>query len=71
MTEPNLYLGQLVAMTYALRSLPTIVDCNVAVITSNKAVIISLGNPQQQSGQVYMRLIYKAIEKLCKRGNVE
>jgi ribonuclease HI len=68
-TEKNLYSGQLAAMAYALRSLPTIADRNVAVITSHKAVVMSLGNPRQQSGQVYMRLIYEAIEKLRERGN--
>jgi hypothetical protein len=56
-------------MAYALRSLPTIADRNVAVITSNRAVVMSLGNPRQQSGQIYMRLIYEAIEKLRERGN--
>ncbi|KFG84301.1 putative reverse transcriptase [Metarhizium anisopliae] len=56
-------------MAYALRSPPTIADRNMAVITNNKSVVIGLGNPRQQSGQVYVRLIYEAIEKLRERGN--
>ena len=68
-TEQNAYSGQLAAMAYALRSLPMIRDRNVAVVTSNKAAVLSLGNPRQQSGQEYMQLIYEAIEKLREKGN--
>lgn len=68
-TAQNPYSGELAAMAYALRSLPTIRDRNVAVITSNKAAMLSLGSPHQQSGQEYMRVIYDAIEHLRRRGN--
>jgi hypothetical protein len=44
-------------------------DRNVVVMTSNKAAVLSLGNPRQQSGQEFMQLIYEAIEKLRKKGN--
>lgn len=68
-TEQNPYTGHLTAIAYALRALPMITDRNVAVITNNKAAVISLGNPRQQSGQAYLLLIYEAIEKLRERGN--
>jgi ribonuclease HI len=68
-TEQNPYSGELTAMAYALRSLPVIRDRNVAVMTRNKAAVLSLRNPRQQSGQGYMQLIYEAIEKLRQNGN--
>ncbi|OAQ57605.1 reverse transcriptase [Pochonia chlamydosporia 170] len=68
-TEQNPYSGQLAAMAYALRSLPMIRDRNVVVMTNNKAAVLSLGNPRQQSGQEYMPLIYEVIENLLGKGN--
>lgn len=68
-TEQNPYSGELAAMACALRSLPAMRDRNVTVITSNKAAVLSLGNPRQQSGQEYVQLIYEVIEKLRQSGN--
>lgn len=68
-TENNPFSGELAAIVYALRSLSPIRDRNVAVMTRNKAAMLVLGNPRQQSGQEYVQLIYKAIRELRTRGN--
>jgi hypothetical protein len=56
-------------IAYAMRSLPLIINRNVVIMTDNKAAVLSLGNPRQQSGQEYMQSIYEVIEKLRKKGN--
>jgi hypothetical protein len=48
-TEQNPYSGELAAMAYALRSLPKVGHHSVALVTSNKAAMLTLRQPRQQS----------------------
>ena len=63
-TEQNPYSGELAAMAHALNTLPNVSHRRIALLTTNKAVALSLRNPQQQSSQVYIRSIYKSFAKL-------
>lgn len=70
-TEQNPYSGELAAMEYALRQTrPRFKYRIVALITSNKAVALSLKQPRRQSGQEYIRCIYDLIEELRDNGNM-
>ncbi|EHK19849.1 uncharacterized protein TRIVIDRAFT_193271 [Trichoderma virens Gv29-8] len=68
-TEQNPYSGELAAMSHALNLLPNVSHRRIALLTTNKAVALSLRNPRQQSGQVYIRSIYKSFAKLWRNGN--
>ncbi|CRK27147.1 hypothetical protein BN1723_013944, partial [Verticillium longisporum] len=50
-TEQNPFSGELVAAAYALRFLPQLRGQTVTILTSNKAAVLTLRNPRQQSGQ--------------------
>lgn len=63
-TEQNPYSRELAAIAHALNILPNVSHRRIALLTTNKAVALSLRNPQQQSGQVYIRSIYKSFAKL-------
>jgi ribonuclease HI len=67
--EQNPYSGELAAMAHALRLLPNVRRRRIALLTSNKAMALSLRNPRQQSGQEYIQDIYKEINRLWRRGN--
>jgi hypothetical protein len=41
----------------------------IALLTNNKAAVLSLRRPRQQSGQEYIRRIYNLIRRLRKEGN--
>ena len=56
-------------MAHALNILPNVSHRRIALVTTNKAVALSLRNPRQQSGQAYIRSIYKDIAKLWRSGN--
>jgi ribonuclease HI len=68
-TEQNPYSGELAAMAHALNILPNVSHRRIALLTTNRAVALSLRNPQQQSGQSYVRSVYKGIDKLWKNKN--
>ncbi|KAM9873258.1 reverse transcriptase, partial [Verticillium dahliae] len=68
-TDQNPFSGELVAAAYALRFLPQLRGQTVTLLTSNKAAVLTLRNPQQQSGQEYVRCIYEAITRLRETGN--
>ncbi|RYO85131.1 hypothetical protein DL766_007358 [Monosporascus sp. MC13-8B] len=67
-TEQNPFSGELVAAAYALRFLPDLRSQTVTLLTSNKAVVLTLRNPRQQSGQEYVRCIYEAVERQRNNG---
>ncbi|KAK4059459.1 hypothetical protein Purlil1_14347 [Purpureocillium lilacinum] len=69
-TEQNPFSGELAAIAQALRCLPEISNRSVEVLTSNKAAVLTLRNPRQQSGQQYVDSIHETIGVLRNQGNV-
>jgi len=69
-TEQNPCAGELAAMAYVLRHLPDLKYRSVALLTSNKAVVLTIRNPRQQSGQEYIGCTYDPIDALKMRGNM-
>ena len=65
----NPYSGELAAIAYALKHLPEFGYRSVAVLTSNKAAMLTLRQPRQQSGQAHVRGAYDSIESLKANGN--
>ncbi|KDN71873.1 hypothetical protein CSUB01_09606 [Colletotrichum sublineola] len=69
-SEQNPYSGQLAAMAYALRrSLSDVASERITVVTSNKAAVLTLRRPHQQSGQEFIRCIYDSVEELRRNDN--
>ena len=68
-TEQNPYAGEIAAIVYTLNLLPQLRYRNIMLITRNKAAVLALRKPQQQSGQEYICSIYKSIRKLKRDGN--
>lgn len=68
-TEQNPFSAELPAMAYALRHLPDLRYRSVALLTSNKAAVLTIRNPRQQSGQEYVGCIYDSIDTLKVNGN--
>jgi ribonuclease HI len=68
-SQQNPYSGELAAMAQALRVLPQLRFRRIALLTSNKAAVLSLRRPRQQSGQEHIRRIYDSIRRLRKEGN--
>ncbi|KYK57509.1 hypothetical protein DCS_04519 [Drechmeria coniospora] len=60
-TEQSPFSGELAAMAYALKQLPELRHRSVALLTSNKAAVLTIRNPHQQSGQGYVESIYNSI----------
>jgi hypothetical protein len=69
-TERNPFSGQLAAMAYALRHLPDLEYRSVALLAGNKAAVLTVRNPRQQSGQEYVGCIYDSINPLKVKRNV-
>ncbi|KAM9873826.1 reverse transcriptase [Verticillium dahliae] len=69
LTAQNSFSGELVVAAYALRFLPQLRGQTVTLLTSNKAAVLTLRNPRQQSGQEYGRCIYEEITRLREAGN--
>jgi ribonuclease HI len=67
--KQNAYSGELAAMAKALNILPRLEFCKIALATRNKATILILGKPRQQSGQMHISNIYKSIRALKRDGN--
>ncbi|KID81208.1 Ribonuclease H domain protein [Metarhizium guizhouense ARSEF 977] len=67
--EQNPYSGEVAAMAHALRMLPNVRRRRIALLTTNKAMALSLRNPRQQSGQEHIQSIYKEINRLWRRRN--
>jgi ribonuclease HI/exonuclease III len=70
-SQQNPYSGELAAVAHALSLLlrPRLRFRNIALLTSNKAAVLSLRQPRQQSGQGYIYRIYNTISQLRKDGN--
>ena len=66
-SEQNPYSGELAAMAHTLKTLSVLKSYRITLLTSNKAATLTLGNPQQQSGQEHICLIYKLIRRLQKK----
>jgi hypothetical protein len=56
-------------MAQALKQLPPLRFRKIALLTSNKAAVLSLRHPRQQSGQEYICHIYDSIRRLQRKGN--
>ena len=58
------------AMAQALKLLPQLRFRKIALLTSNKAAVLLLRQPRQQSGRGYLCRIYHSIRQLKRKGNV-
>lgn len=68
--EQNPYTAELTAIANALRLLPTrMSQRTVAIFTSNKAALLTLRRPRQQSGQKAIVEICNTIQEMATRGN--
>ena len=68
-SNQNPYSGELAVFTHALGLLLRRNLGRIVLLTRNKAAMLTLRNPQQQSGQEYVCKIYKSIRALQKKGN--
>jgi ribonuclease HI len=68
-TEQNPFSGELAAVGQALISLREIRYRKIIFATRNKAAVLALKHPRQQSGQQYISQAYDAISTLRKAGN--
>ena len=67
--EQDPYAAELAAMAEALSRLPKLRFRNIVLITRNKAAVLTLRRPQQQSGQSYISQFYKTVQTLRRDGN--
>jgi hypothetical protein len=65
----NPFSGELAAMAHTLSILPRLRFRNIVLLTSNKAAVLTLRKPRQQSGQAYIRYVYDCVRRLRKDGN--
>ena len=68
-SEQNPFLGELAAIGYALRLIRNIRYRKIILATSNKAAVMALERPHQQSGQQYLCQAYDAVSILRNAGN--
>jgi len=68
-TEQNLHVGELAAIAYAIGQLQWRKYHSITLLTRNKAAVLMLRNPRQQSGQEHICSIYKSIAKLKRKCN--
>lgn len=68
-TEQNPYAAELAAMAHALQQLPRRKYHSITLWTRNKAAVLTLRNPRQQSGQEQICTIYKSINELKRKCN--
>ncbi|KAI1676079.1 hypothetical protein KJE20_14336 [Pyrenophora tritici-repentis] len=68
--EQNPYAAELAAMAEALSRLPKLRFRSIALITRNKAAVLTLRRPRQQSGQSYISKFYKTVQTLRRDGNM-
>jgi ribonuclease HI len=66
-TEQNPYAAELAAMAQALQQLPRRKYHSITLWTRNKAAVLTLRNPRQQSGQEQICSIYESIHKLKRK----
>jgi ribonuclease HI len=68
-TEQNPFSAELAAMAHTLKTLVGLKDFRITLITTNKAAALTLKSPRQQSGQEFVRQIYKLMTRLQRHGN--
>lgn len=68
-SEQNPYSGEIVAIERALSTLPTLMSSRIDISTRNKAAVLTLRQPRQQSRQHHICHIYESIRALCRNGN--
>jgi hypothetical protein len=68
-SEQNPYSGELAAMERALGTLPALRSSRIEISTRNKAAVLTLRQPRQQSGQQHICYIYESIRALRTNGN--
>jgi ribonuclease HI/exonuclease III len=68
--EQNPYSGELAAMGDGLEALPKLRFRRILLTTRNKAAVQALQKPRQQSGQRFIRRIYKLVRTLKRYGNM-
>ncbi|KAK1450828.1 hypothetical protein CTAM01_17315 [Colletotrichum tamarilloi] len=69
-TEQNPYVAELAALAEAVKSLPQRLDYRaIHVFTRNKAAVLAIRNPRQQSGQREIRQLYASVQDLQRKGN--
>ena len=68
-SDQNPYSGELAAMERALGMLPALRSSCIELSTRNKAAVLTLRQPRQQSGQQHICQIYKSIRALRRNGN--
>ncbi|OAQ63792.1 reverse transcriptase [Purpureocillium lilacinum] len=62
--KQNPFSGELAAIACALQRLPALDHQHIVCMSTNKAAVLSLGKPRQQSGQEHLTHIYDCIESL-------
>jgi ribonuclease HI len=68
-TEQNPYSAVLAAVGHALRLLRKVRHRRINLATSNKAAVLTMKNPRQQSGQHYACKAYDAMKAAWNAGN--
>jgi len=68
-TEQNPYAAELAAMAHALQKLPRRKYHSITLWTRNKAAVLTLRNPRQQSGQEHICSVYESIKQLKRKCN--
>ena len=68
-SEQNPYSGELAAMERALGTPVALTSSRIELSTRNKAAVLTLRQPRQQSGQQHLCHIYESIRALRKNGN--
>ena len=68
-SEQNLYSGELVATERALGTLLALRSSRIVLSTRNKAAVLTLRQPRQQSGQQHIGHIYESVRTLRRNGN--
>ena len=67
--EQNPYSGEFIAMGDALDALPKIRFRRIMLTTRNRAAVLALRKPRQQSRQEHISRIYEAVRTLKRYGN--
>ncbi|KAJ5672991.1 hypothetical protein N7507_002118 [Penicillium longicatenatum] len=67
--EQNLFSAELAAMAHMLGMVVGLKDYRITLLTSNKAAVLTLRNPRQQSGQEFICRMYQLMRRLRRNGN--
>ena len=67
--EQNPFSAELAGMAHMLGMVVGLKDYRITLLTSNKAAVLTLRNPRQQSGQKFICRMYKLMRRLQRNGN--